>query len=236
MLQNFFILLLLLPLYACLSLPRSNTRLFSSSSTHETSPSFEAPKLDTPVWSLSTLNDDGESNLNIVTYVSPMGRRPKYYYALSLYRTTLSYQNFCKHGWGILSLLDDTTDAEVIVPLLGKQSGRDVAKVQTLRDKGISVEKMDWSKLPNLHGHIQTSSSYQTCPPPLHTVASTRSVLGIKRIPNQPPLFCGDHDLFLCEITDHYSKDQSSSSSSSSSSPSPSQALSTRTLRQLNLI
>jgi len=157
--------------------------------------------------------------MNIVTYVSPMGRRPIYYYALSLYRTTLSYDNFLRHGWGLLSLLDqDMSNANVIIPLLGKQSGRDVDKMKLLRDQNIGIDSVDWANLPNLHKHVRS--------PSLSVLNATRSILGIKRIPNQSPLFCGDHDLFLCEVTDHWVINDSPNS----------QALSTQTLRQLNLL
>ncbi|KAH8044371.1 hypothetical protein JL721_12873 [Aureococcus anophagefferens] len=66
---------------------------------------LEAPLLDAPVYSLATLNGDGSSNMNIVTYASPVGIRPERRWTLSLYRGTRSHANFAARRRGVLQLL-----------------------------------------------------------------------------------------------------------------------------------
>ena len=63
------------------------------------------PLLDVPVYSLATLNDDGSTNQNIVTYAGPVGIRPERTWALSLYRGTRSHANFASRRVGVLQLL-----------------------------------------------------------------------------------------------------------------------------------
>ena len=53
-----------------------------------------APLLDVPVYSLATLNGDGSTNMNILTYASPMGIRPERLWQISLYRGTRTHANF----------------------------------------------------------------------------------------------------------------------------------------------
>jgi flavin reductase (DIM6/NTAB) family NADH-FMN oxidoreductase RutF len=75
---------------------------------------------------MATLNEDGTTNFNILTYATPVSIRPARLYSLGLYKETLSYKNFCRDRKCVLQLL--TADHIPLVRLLGGKSGRDVDK------------------------------------------------------------------------------------------------------------
>jgi hypothetical protein len=58
--------------------------------------------ISTPVYSLATLNRDGSTNMNIVTYATPVSIQPQRNWVVSLYKDTLSKENFEREGFGIL--------------------------------------------------------------------------------------------------------------------------------------
>ena len=75
-------------------------------------------KINIPVWSLSTINADGYStNMNIITYSNQVSIKPKINWVLSLYKKTLSHENFIRNGWGVIQLL--TMSHLDIIDLLG---------------------------------------------------------------------------------------------------------------------
>lgn len=43
-------------------------------------------QLSVPVFSLATVNEDGSTNMNIVTYASPVGIEPERLWMISLYK------------------------------------------------------------------------------------------------------------------------------------------------------
>lgn len=43
-------------------------------------------QLSVPVFSLATINEDGSTNMNIVTYASPVGIEPERLWMISLYK------------------------------------------------------------------------------------------------------------------------------------------------------
>mmetsp|Transcript_68251 Transcript_68251/g.154404 ORF Transcript_68251/g.154404 Transcript_68251/m.154404 type:complete len:245 (+) Transcript_68251:79-813(+) len=84
--------------------------------------SLEAPRvMDVPVYSLATLGPDGETNMNILTYASPVGIRPKRTWVLSLYRATQTHANFLARGTGVLQVLRED-HAQLIWHLGGTSS------------------------------------------------------------------------------------------------------------------
>ena len=96
-------------------------------------PTDVPPVLNTPVYSLATLNNDGSTNMNILTYATPVGVQPRLW-AVSLFRKTLSRDNFVARKGGVLQLLCDSH-----APLtysLGGLSGRDVDKASTCAGAG----------------------------------------------------------------------------------------------------
>ncbi|KAK1743739.1 hypothetical protein QTG54_005336 [Skeletonema marinoi] len=68
------------------------------------------PLIDVPTFSLSTSSggDDASSSsstMNILTYASPVAIKPHRMWSISLYKGTLSHENFIKEKRGILQLL-----------------------------------------------------------------------------------------------------------------------------------
>jgi hypothetical protein len=74
--------------------------------THAFHPTTIPPLLDVPVYSLSTLGgsngSDGKSTMNILTYATPVGIQPNRIWCISLYKGTLSYDNFIRERQGVL--------------------------------------------------------------------------------------------------------------------------------------
>lgn len=94
------------------------------------------PPLNSPVFSLATLSADGSTDMNILTYLTPVGIRPSRTWVASLYRSTLSYSNFKARGTGVLQLLREK-HADLVYPL-GGMSGRDVDKPAMCSEKGFA--------------------------------------------------------------------------------------------------
>jgi flavin reductase (DIM6/NTAB) family NADH-FMN oxidoreductase RutF len=89
-------------------------------------PTATPPLLDVPVYSLATLNHDGSTNMNILTYATPVSTIPTRVWSLGLFKGTLSEENLRRSGICVLQLLNQRhVDA---VPLLGGVSGRDIDK------------------------------------------------------------------------------------------------------------
>ena len=165
------------------------------------------PLIDVPTWSLSTKtsnnnNDAALSTMNILTYASPVATQPYRMWSISLYKGTLSHENFAKERRGILQLLrpehalckvDDDIDGGkhgALIRVLGGSSGRDVDKEtvcekfgfpwQTLECKGESKADGDenWPKvLPHCVYYLK-----------LELVGEM--------------IDCGSHDVALCRVVD----------------------------------
>ncbi|KAL4534178.1 hypothetical protein Ndes2526B_g06946 [Nannochloris sp. 'desiccata'] len=116
----------------------------SSSSVTPPPPSLDPAKppyslLSNPVYSLATSDSQGSNRtLNLVTYASPISIVPRFY-ALGLYRGTLSAENMLTTGKGVLQILG--TRHAPLFQLLGKTSGRDVDKYAELDKRAISVKE-----------------------------------------------------------------------------------------------
>jgi Flavin reductase like domain len=91
------------------------------------------PLLSVPTYSLATLNEDGSTNMNIVTYATPVSIAPTRVWSMGLLKDTLSDVNLRRTGRCVLQLLSD--EHAPMVPLLGGMSGRVV-------DKSAECEKL----------------------------------------------------------------------------------------------
>lgn len=140
---------------------------FSASSSTTTTPPTSTttvvtdipPLIDVPVWSMATINERDESidpdnskgkrerererttNMNILTYATPVSIRPDRLYALGLYKPTQSRKNLLRERTCVLQLL-----AESHVPcvrLLGGTSGSEICKEDALRDLlGVKLQQL----------------------------------------------------------------------------------------------
>jgi len=93
------------------------------------------PLLNSPIFSLATLNADGSTNMNILTYATPVGVDPRLW-AISLFRKTRSHANFASRGGGMLQLL--RSQHVDIVYVLGGISGADTDKASACAEAGFA--------------------------------------------------------------------------------------------------
>lgn len=107
------------------------------------------PLVDVPVWSMATLNDDGEdgdkatTNMNLLTYATPVAIRPNRMYALGLFKQTKSRDNFLREKTCILQLLSASNEQHIeCIRLLGGTSGKDVSKEEEFASLGIELQEL----------------------------------------------------------------------------------------------
>ena len=146
------------------------------------------PLLNSPVYSLATKrtsDDGGRTNMNLVTYASPMSIRPDRLWAIGLYKETQSYEIFKETRQGVLQLL--TQDHIPIVRLLGGASGRDV-------DKQMECSKLgfEWKMLR------EDNQQY-----PL-ALSGCKSYLCLE-LEGESLIDGGSHGIAICRVTDMFS-------------------------------
>ena len=179
-------------------------------------------KLDLPVWSLSTLNDDfTKTNMNIVTYATQVGIKPLPVYAISLFKGTLSFDNFKRNGYGALQLLPSS--AHSAVNCLGKRSGRDCDKVTELQSLGVSLSAIS----------IPTSTTAtETREDSLLVINQSPMILLVEYLRQEYPILdVGDHEVMLCQVNRVISFSDTEQKISSEGS-----YLTTQTLRDMKII
>lgn len=129
--------------------------------------------LSSTVYSLATSDLQGNKRtLNLVTYASPISIVPRYY-ALGLYRGTLSAENMLATGKGVLQILG--THHAPLFQLLGKQSGRDVDKFAELANRGVPTREFE--------GEMIISDC-----------------VGAMKLRIASSMSAGDHDVVLCAV------------------------------------
>lgn len=138
-----------------------------------------APLLNSPVYSLATLCEDGSTNMNLVTYASPVGIRPDRRWALSLYRGTVSHENFARRKSGVLQLL--VSDHADLTWTLGGSSGRNVSKRDECESRGFA-----WTRIDSMATEEEL----------LPGCAAYVKLEEVERIN------CGDHDVSICTVVD----------------------------------
>lgn len=188
------------------------------------------PLIDVPTFSLSTTSrgDDASSlsTMNILTYASPVAIKPHRMWSISLYKGTLSHENFTKEKRGILQLLrpehasckgDDDGDAQGnLIRVLGGSSGRDV-------DKKASCERLGfpWETL-KCNGETTDNAEWPQVLP--HCVYYLKLELVGEMFD------CGSHEVALCRVVEMVSEDDSINAADELD------YISTRTLRDMDII
>ncbi|CBN76435.1 conserved unknown protein [Ectocarpus siliculosus] len=145
------------------------------------------PALSVPVFSLATVNEDGSTNMNIVTYASPVGIEPERLWMVSLFKSTLSYENFVREGWGVMQLLQ--RNHAPLVPILGQSGGRDTDKAGRCAEQAFPWDEPSCMNVAIIPG----CGSYVT----LHMVSKQSA---------------GDHDAIICRIGNIFGPDEAASS------------------------
>lgn len=130
-------------------------------------------RVNLPVYSISSKTVDN-SNMHIITYVTAISMQPKRFIC-GIYHGTQTLENVEKSGEFVLQLLAD--HQALLVNLLGKQSGKTVAKIQRLEKR---KEIMMWNDYPVL-----------------------RNALALMKMKVLQSMEAGDHKAFLCDVTDY---------------------------------
>ncbi|KAJ1448297.1 hypothetical protein M885DRAFT_623583 [Pelagophyceae sp. CCMP2097] len=144
------------------------------------SPSASAPLLDSPAYSLATLNEDGTTNMNMVTYASPVGIRPHRLWMVSLYKKTQSHANFARSGRGVLALLGE--DHADLTHALGGTSGG---------DKAAACAAL---------GHAWTDSPHFA----EQALPRCTAYVELEKDPSCAPWDAGDHEVFACRVANFF--------------------------------
>ena len=181
------------------------------------------PLLNSPVFSLATTvptrNPDNAvvvttTNMNIVTYASPMSIRPTRLWAIGLYKETASYENFKQARVGVLQLL--TADHISLVRLLGGTSGRDVDKQQACRELGF-----EWKTLQEDNDDDDDDDIESSCFPLV--LPGCKSYLCLELVGDL--IDGGSHDIAICRVTHMFTDAQEDKAH-----------LETQSLRELGII
>ena len=98
------------------------------------------PPINNPVFALATVDAAGVTNMNILTYASPVGISPRRW-MISLFRKSESHGNFCKRRTGVLQLLRPCHAP--LVYKLGGCSSRDVDKAQACEELGFEWKQFE---------------------------------------------------------------------------------------------
>lgn len=150
----------------------------------------ELPKFSSNVWSLATLNvDQTSTNMNIITYATAVGIKPERVWTLSLYKGTLTHENFMRTGHGALQLLK-RSHAQ-LVPVLGKLTGLSDQKQSFLRRL-----KSDTLPLARIEGYADSTNMDN--PLMLDVLKDCGAVLVLKKLPEVVDV--GDHDVVFCKV------------------------------------
>lgn len=128
-----------------------------------------------PVYSLAT-HVNGQSNMNICTYVSAVSMQPKLY-AIAVYNNTKTLENIEQVEVAVLQLLHSSHAS--LIKKLGQTSGKNYNKQKYLEKKGVLTEWNGFSILQNLS-----------------------AVVLLKK---KEALQTGDHKLFVFEALQHKS-------------------------------
>ena len=176
-------------------------------------PTEMPPVLNSPVYSLATLNADGSTNMQILTYATPVGVSPRTW-AISLYRPTLTRDNWAARRRGVLQLL--CTPHAPLVYALGGRSGRDDDKAAACAAAGFG-----WVEPPASGGASAEAEEPRLLP-------GCATYLRLVQLGELTP--CGEHDVAICQVEGMLAPPEEGDG------PSMGDALSSARLRELGII
>ena len=150
--------------------------------------------------------------MNILTYASPVSITPHRMWSISLYKGTLSHENFTREKRGILQLL--TPQHSSLVRVLGGSSGNDVDKRLVCEELGYAWEKLLDEKKDDDHWPL--------------VLPSCVYYLKLELVGDM--IDCGSHEVALCKVVSMISNEEIIDPSDELDS------LSTRSLRNDSII
>lgn len=133
--------------FACLLVLCGLVQLLSNASSLKLTPI--PPLIDVPTYSLSTRGKDpSHDTMNILTYASPVSVKPDRMWSISLFKGTLSYENFMRERRGILQLLTPghADNMGRLIRVLGGASGNDADKRSECEKLGYAWNELDGSE------------------------------------------------------------------------------------------
>lgn len=144
--------------------------------------------------------------MNIMTYCMPVSISPKLW-ALSLYKGTLTETYFVKNEKrGILQLL--TKDHESLIPILGKQSGRDIDKARECAKHGWEWKTMNvqWPSSTADDNDKKKKTNDQECSYTQEVLPQCGLYLQLQAVEDSSSssssivMDAGDHVVVLCQV------------------------------------
>ena len=137
------------------------------------------PVLNVPVYSLATIDSSGSTNMNILTYATPVGIRPERLWSISLFRGTRTHANFASCRAGVLQQL--TEEHAPLIYTLGGTSGAAVDKARECARQGFV-----WEAAPECRGDERVLSG----------------CYAYYRLEQVGELItAGEHDVAICRVT-----------------------------------
>ncbi|MFN8243021.1 MAG: flavin reductase family protein [Ferruginibacter sp.] len=135
--------------------------------------SYKRPwnRVNLPVYSIASRHK-GQTNMNIITYVSQVSMQPKLFHC-AVYHNTQTLENIAKEKEFVLQLL--AASQYRLVNLLGRQSGKKVDKTGRLNKRNAL---MNWQGYPVL-----------------------KEALALIRLQVIRQYCDGDHTCFVCSVT-----------------------------------
>ncbi len=158
--------------------------IFNCSWINGLQPTIVPPLIDVPTYSLATKDVEGKTGMNILTYATPINIKPDRIWSLSLYKGTVTHDNFSRTGKGVLQLL--APSHATLVKLLGGSSSRDVDKKLECKKLGI-----EWVSIDSESPELLPNCSYY---------------LKVSLVGNL--IDCGSHELAICKIESMHIPDE----------------------------
>ena len=127
-------------------------------------------RVNLPVYSISSKSAEN-NNMHIITYASQISMQPKRFIC-GIYHDTQTLLNVAASGEFVLQLLAENQYR--LVDLLGKKSGKNIDKINRLRNRN---ELMEWNNFCVL-----------------------KNCLAVMQLKVISSFECGDHKGFLCDV------------------------------------
>ena len=131
------------------------------------------------------------TNMNIVTYATPVSVSPDRVWAVGLFKDTLSYHNFCQTRSCILQLL--TNKHIPLVKVLGGSSGREVDKQTTCQELGFAWKQLGEKSDMNMNMNMNMPMVLPGC-------AHYLKLEAIGELHD-----CGSHVVAICKVQGMFS-------------------------------